>query len=61
MMKASCIKFVSPTPTTGWTEKRGIKRKMALTSFKLIRKGHVGGVLKNLGYLGTEISKLKKK
>ena len=50
-MKASCIKFVNPTPTTGWTEKRGIKRKMALTSFKLIRKGHVGGVLENSGYL----------
>ena len=32
-------------------QKRGIEKKMGITSFKFIRKGNVGGVLENSGYL----------
>ena len=46
------VKFGGFPHYTGQTKKKGgIKGKMGLTSCKLFRKGHVGGVLENSGYL----------
>ena len=42
---------IHPLYVQGGPKKGGFKGKMALTSCKLIRKGHVGGVLENSGYL----------
>ena len=39
---------------TGWTKKRVISKKIGITSFKYIRKGYVGGVLENSGYLSPD-------
>ena len=35
----------------GESKKSGISKIMGITSFKYIRKGHIGGVLENSGYL----------
>ena len=35
----------------GESKKSGISKIMGITSLKYIRKGHIGGVLENSGYL----------
>ena len=35
----------------GESKKSGISKIMGISSFKYIRKGHIGGVLENSGYL----------